>query len=220
MEERLLRSAPQLVGTAGVCLLLFPRLALGLSGFETGVAVMPLIKGEDLDARIRNTQKLLVTAAVMMSVFLIATSFVTTILIPPREFADGGEANGRAMAYLAHHYLGSIFGSAYDISTILILAFAGASAMAGLLSLIPRYLPRFGMAPEWARAARPLVLVFMGVAFSSPGLPRQCRCAGRCIRHWRSGPDHFGSLRSHHRRMEPEPAGPFSSSPSYSSTRH
>jgi hypothetical protein len=148
----------------GICLLLFPKLALGLSGFETGVAVMPLIKGEDLEHRIRNTRKLLTTAAVIMSLFLIATSIATTLLIEPEKFKEGGEANGRALAYLAHKYLGNGFGTVYDISTVLILAFAGASAMAGLLNLIPRYLPRFGMAPEWARGARPLVLVFMGVA--------------------------------------------------------
>ena len=156
---------PNWLGIVGICLLLFPRLALGLSGFETGVSVMPLISGEDVEARIRNTQKLLVTAAGIMSIFLIATSLITTILIPPSAFADGGDANGRALAFLAHHYLGNIFGSVYDISTIFILAFAGASALAGLLNLIPRYLPRFGMAPEWTRAARPLVLVFLAVAF-------------------------------------------------------
>jgi len=155
---------PSVLGMIGLSLILFPKLALGLSGFETGVAVMPLIGGKTLELRIRNTRKLLATAAVTMSIFLMATSIVTTLLIPSQAFAEGGEANGRAMAYLAHQYLGNAFGTLYDVSTILILAFAGASAMAGLLNLIPRYLPRLGMAPEWALAARPLVLVFMSIA--------------------------------------------------------
>jgi hypothetical protein len=149
-----------------ISLVLFPKLALGLSGFETGVAVMPLVSGKDVAERVRNTRKLLLTAALIMSVFLLATSFVTTLLIEPDKFKDGGEANGRALAYLGHKFLGNGFGSLYDISTILILAFAGASALAGLLSLIPRYLPRFGMAPEWARATRPLVLVFTAISFT------------------------------------------------------
>ena len=150
----------------GVALVLFPKLALGLSGFETGVAVMPLIDGKELAARIRNTKRLLVTAALIMSAFLLSTSAVTTLLIEPRKFREGGEANGRALAYLAHTYLGEGFGTLYDVTTILILGFAGASAMAGLLNLIPRYLPRFGMAPEWAKATRPLVLVFLFISFA------------------------------------------------------
>jgi len=149
----------------GISVLLFPKLALGLSGFETGVAVMPLIKGQTVADRVRNTRKLLATASIIMSLFLLATSTVTTLLIEPDKFREGGEANGRALAFLGHKYLGNGFGVLYDISTVLILAFAGASAMAGLLNLIPRYLPRFGMAPEWARAKRPLVLVFVTVAF-------------------------------------------------------
>ncbi|MFB7709323.1 amino acid transporter [Streptomyces sp. NPDC056105] len=155
----------------GVALLVFPKLALGLSGFETGVAVMPHVKGDPTDTeerpagRIRGAKKLLTTAAVIMSVFLVCTSFITTLLIPEKEFESGGQANGRALAYLAHEYLGSAFGTVYDISTIAILWFAGASAMAGLLNLMPRYLPRYGMAPHWARAVRPMVIVFTLVAF-------------------------------------------------------
>jgi hypothetical protein len=177
----------------GFALLVFPKLALGLSGFETGVAVMPLVKSPN---RIGNTRKLLMTAALIMSFMLIASSFATSVLIPQKEFCpaiscddterldelpefcpcgtEKGKANGRALAFIAHDKfgeifsprVGKIFGTIYDISTILILWFAGASAMAGLLNIVPRYLPRYGMAPEWARATRPLTIVFTIICFA------------------------------------------------------
>jgi hypothetical protein len=156
-------------------LLVFPKLALGLSGFETGVSVMPLIDGGEADrehnprkdgaprGRVANTRKLLLTAAAIMSVMLILSSLVTTLLIAPADYQEGGKAGGRAIAFLAHRYLGPGFGTLYDLSTILILGLAGASAMAGLLHLVPRYLPRFGMAPRWATLSRPLVLVLFAI---------------------------------------------------------
>lgn len=152
-----------LLAIIGLSLLVFPKLALGLSGFETGVAVMPLI---DDPNRIAKARKLLRSAAVIMSFFLIASSLATTTLIPAAEFEQGGKAQGRALAFLAHQFLGEGFGTAYDISTILILWFAGASAMAGLLNIVPRYLPRYGMAPNWARASRPLVIIFALICFA------------------------------------------------------
>jgi hypothetical protein len=181
----------------GAALIVFPKLALGLSGFETGVVVMPLVRGDKpltdedwhsihstrasnkpepsaqnlLEGRIRNTRKMLLTAALIMCVLLISSSIITTMLIPAEEFRpegeghEAGKASGRALAYLAHFYLGDVFGTFYDLSTISILWFAGSSALAGLLNIIPRYLPRYGMAPEWARATRPLTLVLTAVCF-------------------------------------------------------
>ena len=219
-----------------LCLLFFPKLALGLSGFETGIAVMPLVKGEGdtpeerLAGRIKGTRKLLLVAALIMSCFLMASSIVTVTLIPAEELgaaktadlqteethkaetrslfdrvvarlwgpghlvadqstvadmkeldrrlqeqastaaltAHSGKAANRALAYIAHGespqkispLFGNLFGTIYDASTVVILWFAGASAMAGLLNLVPQYLPRYGMAPEWAAATRPLVVLF------------------------------------------------------------
>jgi hypothetical protein len=198
-EWHLRESDRPLAGTGiltiiAISLLIFPKLALGLSGFETGVAVMPLVRGDPDDnpeepkGRIRNTRKLLVTAALTMSIYLIGSSVVVACLVPPEHLSrvDGAgndrpgvsdtdlKAKDRALAYLAHGenpgpdgkpapllpFFGQLFGTVYDISTIVILWFAGASAMAGLLNLVPQYLPTYGMAPEWARATRPLVLLF------------------------------------------------------------
>ncbi len=170
-QEALFRQCHDWTGLIIASLIVFPRLALGLSGFETGVSVMPLIRGaaeetENSSApprvRIRNTRKLLAGAALIMSVLLIVSSFTTTLLIPESAYREGGPASGRAIAYLAHKYMGEKFGTVYDISTVLILWFAGASAMAGLLHLIPRYLPRVGLAPNWVAYRRPLVLLLFG----------------------------------------------------------
>jgi hypothetical protein len=148
-----------------------PQLSLGLSGYEMSLVVMPQIKGRPGESlknprgRIRNTRKLLFTAALIMSVFLLGSVLVTTTLIPAEGFKINGQWSYRALAYLAHGgplatgegaealnpLFGNLFGTIYDISTIVILCLAGTSVITSLQSLIPQFLLRFGMEQKWAQ---------------------------------------------------------------------
>jgi hypothetical protein len=161
-----------LAGALGILFLMtFPQTALALSGFELSMASAGLIRGRPDDdparprGRIRDARKLLVVAAVVMSVFVVVSVLIVSLLIPPVEDFRGHAAAHRALAYLAHGQtmrdgtpasnlnplFGPAFGTVYDLSTILILLLAGASATLGLRGVVPHYLARFGMQMRWAQ---------------------------------------------------------------------
>ncbi|HZZ77691.1 MAG TPA: amino acid transporter [Gemmataceae bacterium] len=170
-------------------LLALPNLALGLSGFEMSMILMPQVQGKTGEqpprTRIWNTRKVLVAAAVIMSILLLGSVLVTTLLIPPSAFVRGpGSANDRALSYLAHGeplgqlmldgkvaaidepilpFCGPAFGLVYDIVTVLILCLAGTSVMTALGALIPMFMLRFGMELRWASRWGVMLMLFAGV---------------------------------------------------------
>jgi hypothetical protein len=166
-----------------VAVLSLPQLSLGLSGFEMSMIVMPQVRGRPGESpahprgRIRNTRKLLFTAVLIMSVYLLGAVLVTTLLVPPWQFGPGGLASDRALAYLAAGgevspgpgpetlapLFGPAFGAVYDLCTIFLLCLAGTSIMTALGVLLPRFLLRFGMELRWARRWGVLFLCFAGI---------------------------------------------------------
>jgi hypothetical protein len=158
-------------------LLAFPPLALGLSGFELSLTSVPLLRTSPGDTpqhprgRIRRARLLMLVAALIMSVFVLGSVFSVTLLVPEGAFGPGGAARNRALAYLAHGgavvggtalnpIFGDWFGSLYDLSSVLILCLAGASATISLRDLVPEYLSRFGMQMEWAHRVGVILHLF------------------------------------------------------------
>ena len=163
-----------------VCVVLFPKMALGMSGYELALTTMPLVKGDKADTaanprgRIRNTRIMLAMIAIVMSVYLLSSTLVTTILIPEIAFKTDGQAENRALAYLAHGgklvdgttsqmlnpIFGEQFGAAYDVVTITVLTLAGITVLIGMRELIPPYLYRLGMDWKWSQRMGLLMYLF------------------------------------------------------------
>jgi hypothetical protein len=175
-------AGPNWISIALLCFLLLPQLSLGLSGFEMSMILMPQVRGRKDDSavlprgRIRNTRKVLLVAAILMSAYLLAATLVTTVLIPESSLSPQGRATNRALAYLAHGGLiadgpqghtaslsplfGVVFGSVYDITTVLLLTLAGTSVMTALSVLLPQFLLRFGMELKWTARWGVLLMLF------------------------------------------------------------
>jgi hypothetical protein len=157
----------------------FPQMALGLSGFEMIMTVVPRVSGGvgqeagTLAGRVRNSRKLMLTAASVMALYLVSAVLVTTLVVPGAALAPGGEAEHRALAYLAHGspvadginstsvspLFGDRFGDVFDLSSAFILCLAGASVTMGLQNLLPHYLNRLGMDVSWAGRVGAILLV-------------------------------------------------------------
>lgn len=160
-------------------LLGFPPLAIGLSGFELTMGAAPMVRGGERQpsslphasdpaerpaGRIFNTRLLMVTAAVVMCLFVLASTFAVPLLVPLEELKAAGEVQHRSLAYLAHGgrlingetadrinpLFGDLFGTVYDFSALVILCLAGATATISLRHIVPDLLGRFGMQMEWA----------------------------------------------------------------------
>jgi hypothetical protein len=175
-------AGPNWVSIALLCLLLLPQLSLGLSGFEMSLILMPQVRGKPGDegsrprGRVRNTRKALVVAALLMSVYLLGSVLVTSVLIPEKAYGPQGHATNRALAYLAHGgavapgpdgtsealgpWFGIVFGSIYDVVTILLLTLAGTSVMTALSVLLPQFLLRFGMEMKWTQQWGVMLMLF------------------------------------------------------------
>jgi hypothetical protein len=162
---------------AAVSLLALPQLALCLAAFELGMIVMPLVRGDESAShdsprqRIRNTRKMLMTIASILSVYMLGAALVTALLVSPEAQSPQGKAYSRALAYLAHAQgeydlglcFGPGFGTAYDVSAVLILGLAGASVLLGLKDLVPRYLLEVGMELEWAHKIGATTQIFNAI---------------------------------------------------------
>jgi hypothetical protein len=115
-----------------------------LSDFGIGLAMMRVINGAPHDqesrpiGKILHTYHLLLTAALIMSLFLLSTSLITTLLIPADGFRSAGvngepagPANGRPAAYLAHQFLCDGLGTVYDGSIVAVRFEARAASLEG-----------------------------------------------------------------------------------------
>ena len=157
---------PSWAGTDGwslvkMSLWLLPKVALGLSGFELSLVVMPLVRGGH-GGQVANTRKLLVVSAAVMAALLLGSALVTTLFTAPAALLPAA-AHDRALAYLAHGgalggvaaadvnpIFGLTFGTIYDIVTVTVLGLAGSIGALSVRTLLPQFLLRFGMEMRWA----------------------------------------------------------------------